>query len=97
MEKTLRVTVERDGTVKAIYSDALLPVLDRLGGERTVTRASQVEPYDGSGGDRFAARFQGHYWVADMRPSDGPVLGPFKRRADALDAEVEWLREHRGL
>ena len=51
-------------------------------GESRIVRASHVEP---------AA--QG--WTADM--VDGPTLGPFALRQDALAAEVEWLQTHKGL
>jgi len=44
-----------------------------------ITRASHVEP------DRDG------FWWADMGPVDGPVLGPFKRRSDALASERFWL------
>ena len=30
-------------------------------------------------------------WWADLGPVDGPVLGPFKNRTEALGAEREWL------
>ena len=30
---------------------------------------------------------------ADMGPSDGPVLGPFKSRSEALGAERGWLAD----
>jgi hypothetical protein len=44
-------------------------------GKLQITRASHVEPdYDGN-------------WWADMRPVDGPVLGPFGTRGEALGAE----------
>lgn len=33
-------------------------------------------------------------WWADLLPSNGPVLGPFNTRTEALDAEVAWLREN---
>lgn len=50
-------------------------------GSVSIQRASHVEP-DSSG-----------HWFADM--VDGPKLGPFPRRSDALAAEVAWLTEHR--
>jgi hypothetical protein len=50
-------------------------------GKVQITRASHVEP-DAKG-----------YWWADMGPVDGPVLGPFKNRTEALRAEREWLAE----
>ena len=33
-------------------------------------------------------------WWADMRPSGGPILGHFRSRQEALDAELAWLSEH---
>ncbi len=50
-----------------------------------ITRASHVEPGPDGG------------WTADMAPVGGGVLGPFPRRADALQAEQAWLRQERGL
>ena len=35
-------------------------------------------------------------WTADMGPMDGPVLGPYRLRGEALAAEVKWLRSHLG-
>ena len=35
------------------------------------------------------------YWWADMEPVEGPVLGPFKNRTEALGAERGWLLERR--
>ena len=32
-------------------------------------------------------------WVADMSILDGPQLGPYRSRQDALDAEVDWIEE----
>ena len=89
----VRIVIE-GGTVRAVYSDALAPVLEAIG-SGDVTRVSNVEPYDGSGGEPFAARYPGVWWTAAM--VDGPVLGPFKTRAEALTAELAWLRAERGL
>ena len=52
-------------------------------GTATITRASHVEP-DASG-----------RWFAGI--VDGPRLGPFTRRSEALAAEVAWLTENRLL
>ncbi len=52
-------------------------------GTTIITRASHVEP-EKSG-----------QWFADI--VDGPKLGPFTRRSEALAAEVTWLTEHRLL
>ena len=75
----MKLLVKPDGTVRAIYDEAIdLGVL----GRPTITRASHVEPDD-----------RGR-WHADLTPVDGPVLGPFDHRSEALDAEREWLERH---
>ncbi len=72
----MNLIIGPEGRVRGIYGEAI--ALDALGSPR-ITRASHVEPDD-----------QGR-WLADMAPVGGPVLGPFERRSDALDAEVTWL------
>lgn len=47
-----------------------------------IERASHVEP-DTSG-----------LWSADLQPSQGPILGPFALRSEALQAEHDWLTQH---
>lgn len=32
-------------------------------------------------------------WVADLGASDGPVLGPFRDRAEAITVEEQWLAD----
>ena len=76
----MKIVIDKDGTARAIYDDALKPILEDLG-DVTVARASHVEP-DGRG------------WSADMAPSNGPVLGSFALRGEALAAEVAWLEEN---
>lgn len=73
------IDVAPDGSVKAIYDDALAELFAQ--GEATITRASHVEPHPNGG------------WIADMSPSGGGILGPFPLRQDALDAERVWLEE----
>ncbi|WP_010583151.1 hypothetical protein [Schlesneria paludicola] len=50
-------------------------------GRRQIARASYVEP------DRI-----GNWWAEII---DGPRLGPFNLRSQALEAEVKWLLKHR--
>lgn len=52
-------------------------------GRSQIVRASHVEPDD-----------HGRWFAAIV---DGPTLGPFERRSAAIDAEVQWLTEHRLL
>ena len=74
------VIIDPNGTLRALYSDELSELLKE--GKATVKRASRVEPAPEGG------------WTADMSPVNGPVLGPFELRSEALAAEVEYLREH---
>ena len=74
----MELVVGVDGGVRCIYDETLdLRALGKL----QITRASHVEP-DAEG-----------YWWADMGPSGGPVLGPFRSRTEALGAERGWLAE----
>jgi hypothetical protein len=51
-------------------------------GRLSITRGSHVEP-DSEG-----------RWIADLSPVDGPRLGPFEHRSQALAAEVDWLNQN---
>jgi len=73
------VIIDTRGGIRCIYSEML--DLHRLG-RPLITRASHLEP-DSSG-----------QWWADLSPVNGPTLGPFGRRTDALAAEHSWLEEH---
>ncbi len=76
MTSDMELVVGCDGAVKCIYGEELdLREIGKL----QITRASHVEP------DRDG------YWWADMGPSGGPLLGPFRSRTEALGAEREWL------
>jgi hypothetical protein len=75
----MKLLVRPDGTVRAIYDESI--DLGALG-RPTIARASHVEPTPG-----------GH-WTADLTPVGGPVLGPYDRRSEALEAERGWLERH---
>jgi len=80
MTTEMELVVGVDGVVRCIYDEALdLRELGKL----QITRASHVEP-DAEG-----------YWWADMGPVDGPVLGPYGSRTEALGAERRWLLTNR--
>jgi hypothetical protein len=75
----MNLIVQPDGTVECLYDDTLdLAGLGRL----KIVRASHVEPTPSG------------QWTADLSPVDGPVLGPFCTRTEALQAERTWLEEH---
>jgi hypothetical protein len=65
-----------DGTIRAIYAEDI-DLADL--GSVLISRASHVEP-DSQG-----------RWIADLSPVNGPVLGLFNRRSEALAAEMDWL------
>ena len=75
----MELVVHADGSLRCLYDETL--DLSPLG-QVTIRRASHVEPTD-----------QGQ-WQADLSPVNGPALGPFALRGEALAAQVEWLRRH---
>lgn len=81
-EKTVdaEVVILSDGSVKFLYYDELKPLLDI--GDVHVSRASHVDP------ERTA---EGLKWFCDLSPVNGPKLGPFETRAEAIEEEVKWL------
>ena len=76
----IELVVRTCGEVRCLYDEAI--DLTSLGTLRIV-RASHVEPDE-----------QGQWW-ADLAPVNGPELGPFTRRTDALEAERHWLQHNR--
>jgi hypothetical protein len=76
MTSDMELVVSADGVARCIYDEGI--DLHEIG-KLQITRASHVEP------DRDG------FWWADMGPVDGPVLGPFRSRTEALGAEREWL------
>ena len=72
------LNVDSGGRVRCVYDESIdLAALGTL----NISRASRVEP-DG----------EGHWW-ADLNPVDGPKLGPFDLRSEALTAERVWLED----
>ncbi len=75
----MELVIDAGGNVRCVYDEAIdLSAFGPL----TIHRASHVEP-----------DAQGRWW-ADLSPVNGPVLGPFHRRTDALEAEKAWLETH---
>jgi len=75
----MELVITANGDVRCIYAEAVpLTVF----GHVDIARGSHVEPTsDGR-------------WTADLSPVDGPVLGPFACRSEALSAEHDWLTHH---
>ena len=75
----MQLVVQPTGQVRCLYGEAVdLAALGTL----HVQRASHVEP-DAHG-----------RWTADLRHVDGPLLGPFTLRSEALAAEQRWLEQN---
>jgi hypothetical protein len=75
----MQLFIQPSGQIRCLYGEAI--ELARLG-RLAIRRGSHLEP------DK-----QGR-WFADLAPCDGPVLGPFTQRSEALAAEERWLNEH---
>jgi len=73
------LVISPQGHVRCLYNE----LLDWSEfGMFELRRASSVEPTaDGT-------------WTADLSPCGGPILGPYPRRSQALEAEVAWLTKH---
>lgn len=76
----MQLVIQQDGSVRCLYGEAI--PLGELGG-LTIQRASHVEPDACS------------QWFADLSPVQGPRLGPFMTRSEALAAEEAWLVANR--
>ena len=74
----IKVLIDSQGRIKYLHSDEMNSLRERLG-SFTIRRASNVDP-DEAGN-----------WYADLAPVEGPHLGSFDTRAEALGAEAEWL------
>jgi hypothetical protein len=75
----MQLLVQTDGGVRCLYSEHIgLSTLGLL----SISRGSHVEPDE-------AGR-----WFADLSPVNGPRLGPFSCRSDALATEFTWLERH---
>jgi hypothetical protein len=72
----MQLVVKPNGDVRCVYAEDI--DLHQLG-PLSIRRGSAVEPANGK-------------WTADLSPVNGPTLGPFTTRTEALAAEVEWLQ-----
>ena len=75
----MQLIVKSNGAIRCLYDETV--DLSSLG-SLTIQRGSLVEP------DTTGRR------LADLAPVDGPVLGPFNHRSEALTAEREWLERN---
>jgi hypothetical protein len=76
MSTTMELIITPGGIAHCIYGEQI--DVSQLGSP-TILRASHVEP------DQHGR------WLANLSPVDGPTLGPFLTRSEALAAEHAWL------
>jgi hypothetical protein len=75
----MELVVNPTGDLTCIYDEAIdLASLGTL----AIRRASYVEPNEHG------------QWLCDLAPVQGPLLGPFDQRSQALTAEQAWLSSH---
>ena len=74
----MEVVIKPNGAIIGVYSDSF--DYGKLG-KPQICRASHVEP-DESG-----------RWFADLSPVKGPKFGPFDKRSEAIEAEIEFLND----
>ncbi len=75
----MQLLIKPTGTIRCLYGEII--DLAELG-QLSIERGSLVEP-DACG-----------QWIADLAPVQGPRLGPFGKRSEALAAEADWLHQH---
>ena len=75
----MELVISTDGSARCVYSEEIdLATIGSL----TIRRGSHVEPNDAG------------QWLCDLAPVNGPTLGPFVNRSEALAAEQAWLSQH---
>lgn len=99
----MRIVIESDGTTRMIDSPLVAALQLGVAAKR---RASHVLPanhllrsvfrrlrdrYGETGVVAWFTRRWPCRWIADLSPVSGPSFGPFRHRADAIAAEVDWL------
>ena len=75
----MELVIDHQGVIRCIYAETIS--LHQLG-IPSIRRASHVEPNETG------------QWLVDLAPVNGPRLGPFEQRSQALLAEHDWLRHH---
>ena len=100
------IIIVRNGVVTVIAHENDARILDSIGQSLTWQRGGHVVPASWwkrcafhlarkllgrwTGGRAWTRTWRGA-WLADMRVSGGPLLGPFAGRQEAMAAEEFWL------
>jgi hypothetical protein len=81
------IDISETGELRFVYQDELAELLRE--GLSRVDRASNVEPVNVEPVQIIANAGTGCRWIAEI--FNGPRLGPFETRREAIAAEVEWI------
>ena len=76
----ITVDIKPSGQVRYLHDDLVAGVIDP--GPVTARRASHIEISE-----------DGKTWYVDLAPVDGPTVGGFASRQQAVEYEEAWLRE----
>jgi len=102
----MQIIIEPTGDMRMIDSDAIDVDALGIGVRRRVSHVLPVNPVlrsvfrylrDRFGETGRVAEFTRRWpclWQADMSPVGGPVLGPYRDRAEAIENEVVWLERN---
>lgn len=75
----MNLVISPGGQIRCLYDETInLAAL----GELSISRASSVEPDDEG------------FWWSDLKPMNGPLLGPFTLRSQAITAGKSWLESN---
>lgn len=103
-----KIVIDTDGQIKFIVHPELHAFAEM--GNTQSYRASHIEPVNAMlrlafhllrnlfGEVGLISDFTRQWpvvWRVNLNLSDGPIIGRFKNRQDALDCEVQWLLDNR--
>ena len=74
----MKLVIGPNGDIRTLYCEEI--DLQKLG-RMQISRGSYVEPNENG------------QWMVDLSPLSGPTLGPYSKRSEALQAEIEWIEE----
>lgn len=100
-KQSIKIVVPKTGPARWVHSD-LATELMTASGDVTIRRASHVDQWhdlsDSAKNKLSDAQKKSWFvngWWVDLSPVKGRILGPFKKRQEALDAELAWLQANK--
>lgn len=106
--QTATIMIGPGGKITGVETEALRAILTATGADATTHRASNVWPQQAakravfrlvracvSDRGRVAQWTRGWKGPWMVHVHQGPTLGPFEDRGEAIAAEIEWLNENR--